>query len=207
MALDGTYSGLTSSVASWMNRTDLATVIPDFVTIVESRIARDLRLRNQIVTTTLNAVASVQSVALPTDWLEFENLSVTLTGTPDTNLQYLTIEQIDAKYPNGGGTSRPFVYTIEGPNLLLGPVPDVNYALGVLYYARFASLITAGTNWLMTNFPNVYLYGALREAALFTMNDERAAHWDTLYTKTVKDVQDIDDTASHSGSAIRVKYL
>lgn len=207
MALDGTYTGLVASISSWMNRTDLATVVPDFVTVVESRIARDLRLRNQIVTSTLTATASVQSVALPADWLEFENLSVTLTGTPDTNLQYLTIEQIDAKYPNGGGTSRPFVYTIEGPNILLGPMPDVNYTIGILYYARFPSLITAGTNWLMTNFPNVYLYGALREAALFTMNDERAAHWDTLYMKTVKDVQDIDDQAAHSGSALRVKYL
>src|ERR1700744_4538937 len=106
MALDGTYTGLQASIASWMNRTDLAAVIPDFVTVVESRIARDLRLRNQIITTTLSATAGVESVALPADWLEFENLSVTLTGTPATNLQYLTIEQMDAKYPNGGGSIR-----------------------------------------------------------------------------------------------------
>lgn len=207
MALDGTYSGLSASVASWMNRTDLAAVIPDFVTIVESRIARDLRLRNQIVTSNLSATGGVQTVALPADWLEFENLTVTLTGTADTPLQYLTIEQMDAKYPNGGSTGRPFVYTIEGPNILLGTPPDLAYTIGVLYYARFPSLVTAATNWLMVNFPNVYLYGAMREAALFTMNDERAGHWDALYTKTVKDVQDIDDQAAHSGSALRVKFL
>lgn len=206
MAL-ATYADLQASIASWMNRTDLTTVIPDFVTIAESRMARDLRVRNQIVSSTLTATAGVQSVALPTDWLEFENLSVTVTGGADTNLQYLTIEQMDAKYPNGGSQSKPFVYTIEGSNLMLGPVPDVNYTIGILYYARFSSLITASTNWLMTNYPNLYLYGCLREASLFVKDEQRAAHWDGLYMKTAADVQDIDDKASHSGSALRVKYL
>lgn len=206
MAL-ATYTDLVASIATWMNRTDLAAVIPDFVTMAESRISRDMRLRAQIVTANLAVTAGVQNVAIPLDWLEFENLSITLTGTQDTPIQYLTIEQMDAKYPNGGAQSRPFVYTIEGQNVLLGPIPDTNYVLGVLYYARFPALATAGTNWLMTNFPTCYLYACLRAAALFTMEDERAAYWDKLYKTTVRDVQDIDDDAAHSGSALRVKFL
>src|SRR3954471_22204853 len=103
------YTDLLASVASWMNRTDLGSVIPDFVTIAEGRIARDLRVRKQLTSTTLSTSASTRLVALPTDWLEFENVSI--AGSPETPAQYVTIEHMDAKYPEGGWSSRPFVFT------------------------------------------------------------------------------------------------
>jgi len=39
------YTDLLASVATWLNRTDLTSVIPDFVTLAEERIARDLAER------------------------------------------------------------------------------------------------------------------------------------------------------------------
>jgi hypothetical protein len=200
-----TYTDLLASVASWANKTDMTAVIPDFVTIAEGRIARDLRIRKQITTTTLTASTSTRNVALPTDWLEFENVSV--DGDPETPLQYVTIEHLDARYPEGGTASKPFVYTIEGDNLLLGPAPDSAYTINCIYYARFPALVTYSTNWLFTNHPSIYLYACLREAYLFMMNDDRAAHYDALYTRNVKDLQTIDDRATHSGSALRVKAI
>lgn len=204
MAL-ATYTDLLASVANWMNRTDLTTVIPDFVTIAEGRISRDLRLRKQITTTTLTGSASTRNVALPTDWLEFENVS--LDGTPETPLKYVTIEHMDAKYPEGGFSGKPFVFTIEGDNMLLGPMPDAVYIVNAIYYARFPALATSGTNWLLTNHPSIYLYSCLREAAAYTMNDERVAHWDKLYQMNVQNLQGVDDRATHSGSALRVSVV
>lgn len=204
MAL-ATYSDLIASIAAWANKTDMAAVIPDFVTIAEGRISRDLRLRKQITTSTLTASTLTRNAALPADWLEFENVSV--DGTPETPLQYVTIEHMDAKYPEGGQSSKPFVYTIEGDNMLLGPAPDSAYTINVIYYARFGSLATNSTNWLLTNHPSIYLYACLREAFLYMMNDERAAHWDAMYQRNVKDLQMVDDRATHSGSALRVKAI
>ena len=199
------YSDLLASVASWMNRTDLAAVIPDFVTISESKIAKELRLRQQITTASIVASVSTRSAALPTDWLELENISV--SGTPDTPLQYVTIEHMDAKYPEAGWSSRPFVYTIEGDNVILGPTPDSAYTIDILYYARFPTLATASTNWLMTNHPNVYLYACLREGAFFTKDAAGAVQWDGLFKQEIKALQDEDDRATHSGSALRVKAV
>ncbi len=149
--------------------------------------------------------SSSRNVALPTDWLEFENVSI--DGTPETPLQYVTIEHMDAKYPEGGWSGKPFVFTIEGENLLLGPTPDIAYTINAIYYARFPALLTAGTNWLLTNHPSLYLYACLREAALFVMNDERAAHWEKLFQMNVDSLQMVDDRATHSGSALRVKQV
>lgn len=204
MAL-ASYSDLLASVASWMNRTDLSAVIPDFVTISESKIAKELRLRQQITTTSITASVSTRSAPLPTDWLELENISV--HGTPDTPLQYVTIEHLDAQYPEGGWSARPYVYTIEGDNVILGPTPDSAYTIDIIYYARFPTLATASTNWLMTNHPNVYLYACLREGAFFTKDAAGAVQWDGLFKQEIKALQVEDDRATHSGSALRVKKV
>jgi hypothetical protein len=199
-----TYSDLLASVASWMNRTDLTSVIPDFVTIAESKIARDMRLRAQITTSTLTTPSDgTRTTALPTDWLEFENVSI--AGTPETPCQYVNVEHMDVKYPIGGNSGRPYVYSIEGPNILFGPVPDAAYTVNIMYYARFPALATNSTNWLMTNHPNIYLYACLREACFFTKKG--AEQWDALYKQEVQNLQSVDDRSTHSGTVLRVKQV
>lgn len=197
------YTALQASIASWMNRTDLTAVIPDFVTITESKIARDLRLRNQLASTTLAVVGSVREVALPTGWLEFE--SVSIAGTPDSYCQYVTSEFLDSRFPNGSYAGKPGYFTVQGTNIVFGPFPDAAYTANASYYAAFAALSTANANWLLTNAPNVYLYGCLREGAFFTKDSAGAAQWDGLYKQEVKTLQDADDKANHSGSAMRVR--
>lgn len=204
MAL-ASYSDLLASVAAWANKTDMTSVIPDFVSIAESRIARDLRLRQQITSGTLTTLTTTRAVALPADWIEFSN--VTVGDNPPNVCQFVTTEHLDTKYPEEGFSGRPFVYSVEGDYVLFGPTPDDAYTVNIDYFARFPDLATNGTNWLLTNHPNVYLYACLREAFLYMFNDERAARWDGLYLQSVKDAQKFDDQSSHSGSALRVKAV
>ncbi len=44
-----TYNELKTSVGDWLNRTDLTTVIPDFIALAEAQIERQLRTRQMIV--------------------------------------------------------------------------------------------------------------------------------------------------------------
>lgn len=202
---DQTYAFLLSEIAQWMNRTDLGAVIPRFVALAESRIARDLRVRKQLTTTVLSASVTTRAISLPTDWLELKNL--TLSGNPFSPLQFMSMDQLDAKYPEGGCSGQPFVYSIEGDNLILGPLPDSAYSVETVYYARFPALATSGSNWLYSNHPQIYLYACLREGAMFVKDAASAAQWDGLFKNEVKSLQDQDDEATHSGSALRVKYL
>lgn len=204
MAL-ASYTDLLASVASWMNRTDLTSVIPDFVTIAESRIARDLRLRNQLTSGTLTTSTTTRSVALPTGFLEFA--SVNIDGTPDTICTYVTPEHLDAKYPQDGYSGKPIVYAIEGGFIQFGPTPDAAYTVNVDYFTRFGALASSSTNWLLTNHPNVYLSACLAQGCLFTMNQEGAAQWNAIYRSEVADLQKDDDIALHSGSVLRVKQV
>jgi hypothetical protein len=98
------------------------------------------------------------------------------------------------------------VFTIVGNSILFGPTPDAVYTVNIDYYGRFDPLSVSPSNGLLTYQPNLYLYACLREAALFVRDDERASHWDALYLGVVKTLTNIDDNATHSGSALRVKY-
>lgn len=200
------YNDLLAAVASWMDRTDLTSVIPDFITVAESRIARDLRIRKQISTTALTTTAGSQSVTLPTDFLELENITLTSTSPPAT-LSVITPEILDRKYPKNYQTGQPMVYALLGDYLKLGPTPDAEYTVSIDYYARFSALSSTSTNWLMTNHPMVYLAGALCEGWLYLQDAEKLAIWDQRYRSEVSQLQDADDDSLRSGSAMRVRTL
>ena len=57
---------------------------------------------------------------------------------------------------------------------------------------------------MLTDNPDVYLYGALLEAEPFLMNDERVQLWATAFKQALDDLQAQDNKDRHSGSAMRV---
>jgi len=200
-----TYSELKTAVANWIHRDDLTSLIPDFITLTEARIARDLRLRRQVTSSTLTATAGTRGITLPTGWLEFEN--VTLATNPERQLTYVNIEHLDSKYPQTSYTGVPAVFSIEANQILLGPTPDDDYTVNILYYAKFDAFSAASdTNWLLTNHPNIYLFGALAEAGTYAQ-DERAQLWEARYQKESQELQTSDDKSQFSGTSLRVRTI
>jgi len=58
------------------------------------------------------------------------------------------------------------------------------------YYAKVVALSDAApTNTMLTNNPDIYLYGALLEAEPFLMNDARAQLWSQAFFKAIQDIQ------------------
>ena len=206
MALDGTYTGLQASIADFLHRSDMTAIIPDLIVLAEARIARDSRVRRQVAITTLSTTANVQAVTLPTDFLEAENVSV-IDGGINKNMEYVNLERLNVKYPEGAQTGVPAVFTFEGNSLLLGPVPDSVYSIDFYYYARWTPLATTPTNWLLTNHPNIYLFGALAEAADYVQSPELAQKWESKYQASVMALQKSDDESQFSGSALRVRTV
>lgn len=207
MALDGTYAGLVGAIAGWLHRADLAAQIPDFIALAEARIARDLRLRLQLATASLVCIPGQREIALPTDYLESENLSVMVAGV-SRSPTYVTAEVADVRFPLGAGNGAPASFTVLGANLLMLPAPDAAYAVTLDYYARLAPLsATNPANFLLKAAPGVYLWGALAEAAPFIAADDRVAIWETKYRSDVEALQAADDEAVRSGSSMRVRAL
>jgi len=123
---------------------------------------------------------------------------------PIDAIQYVSPELLSRVYA-GNSTGRPKVYTMRAGYFLFGPVPDSTYNLEIDYYSKVAALTdSATTNDMLTDNPDVYLYGSLLEAEPFLMNDNRVGLWLAAFDKAISDIQLQDDKDSHSGTELRV---
>ena len=198
----GTYAELQTAVANWLDRDDLPARIPEFITLAEARFNRLLRLRSMESKYTANTVAGQRNLALPTSYIQMRNFQV--NTNPLTTLSYVTPEIYDRLW--GGSTSgTPKFYTILANEVSFGPIPATVMQVEMLFYKKFDNLsVTTTTNSLLTDAPDVYLYGAMMEAEPFIMNDERVALWATSLSKAIQEMQEQDNKDRHSGSALRV---
>jgi len=194
------YTDLQASVANFLHRTDLAAIIPDFITLAEIRINGDLDARLQDVKTTLSVTSGVDNVALPADIINIRHMSVA-TASPIVTMEYQSPDTLVTKHPFGAvGTPRAF--SVIGTAAYMAPIPDANYMLTLIYKGRVPSLSAAGTTWLMTNYPHVYLYGALCESAPYLKDDARIPVWEAKYSEAIDTVNSQD---WYSGSTMRVR--
>ena len=74
-----------------------------------------------------------------------------------------------------------------------------------MFYKKIDALSDSNTTeQMLTDNPDIYLYGALLEAEPFLMNDERVQLWATAFQESVRALQEQDNKDRHSGSAMRV---
>ena len=202
------YTELKTAVANWLDRDDLTARIPEFIALAEARFNRVLRLRSMETKETASTVAGQRNLALPAGYIQMRNFQV--NSSPLTTLSYVTPEIYDRVW--GGSTSgTPKFYTILANEVSFGPIPGSVMEVEMLFYKKFDNLDSATTsgypdsvNWLITNAPDIYLYGTMLEAEPFIMNDERVPLWAQALQQGVSDLQEQDNKDRHSGSALRV---
>jgi len=202
MALSN-YTELKASVADWLNRTDLTGVIPDFIALAEAQIERTLRTRQMMVRAT--ASIDTEYSAVPADFLETK--SIKLNTNPVTSLTFETVDALDSlKSTTYISTGKPQFFSIVGGQIRVLPVPDSTYTAELIYYAKLSKLSsTNATNWLLTQAPDVYLYGSLMQAAPYLKDDSRIPVWAAIYTRGLEELQIADDRGATSGGAIMMR--
>jgi hypothetical protein len=164
-----TYSGLVTSIGLWLERSDLGTMIPDFITLFEARMNRILRTPEMEVTDDLTIDA--ERVDLPTDFLQMRALYI--NGDPRAELEPVSLGTLRTKYALQA-TGQPECYAISGSELVFGPAPDTDYDAVITYYGKLDPISTdAETNWLISSHPDIYLRGVLLEAEFYGWNDDR----------------------------------
>ena len=199
----GTFAQLKTATANWLDRSDLTDRIPEFITLAEARFNRVLRIRDmETVSTAISTSAGTREYSLPTGFVQMKEFH--LSTDPITPLAYITPEMMSRMWA-GSAKAKPQVFTIIADNVRLGPNPDAVYTTSMLYYKTFTALSASNTTSdMLTNNPDVYLYGTLLEAEPFIMNDERVPLWLAAFEKAVSDIQNQDNKDRHSGSQLRV---
>jgi hypothetical protein len=181
------YTELKTAVTNALHRSDLSTAVADFITLAEDKLNKRLRLR--AMENRVTASVSSEYVALPTGFLAMRNFQ--LNTTPRTRLEYATPEWLDVKYPDSSYTGQPKFYAFVGGEIQLAPAPDGTYTAEMSFYEKF-DIATDSTNWLLTNAPRCYYYGALMEAAAYLVNDKRVPMWSQMLEAAIREVEGAD---------------
>ena len=169
-----TYTGLVNAIQAFteVNETTFVDNIPTFVQDTERLVNNMVQLPAFRKNVTGSATASFPYLTLPSDFLATFSVAVMNSGATQTDgYRYLLnkdVNYIREFFPFPGVTGTPQYYGLFDNNtFILGPTPNVNYNIELHYFAYPESIVTAGTTWLSTNYPNVLLYGALAEAYLY----------------------------------------
>lgn len=190
-----TYSDLKSAVADWLERSDLATRIPDFIALAESRLNRLFRGRMTEVNTALTAVPGSRAVTLPAAFTEA--VSVHLAGCVEA-LRFIDPALMEAH----SQAARPVFWTIDGGSLVFERPADQAYAVTLRHLRKFALSDTEPSNPILADYPDLYLFGALLEAAPFLRDADLLALFQARFETALQEAN-AKENLNRAGSKLR----
>lgn len=203
-----TNTELIASIQTWSDRNDAGFVaaIPDFITLFETTANEELALRTRYntQTVTLTLATGGLPVTLPSDFLEAKTF-LNITTTPYQIIPVFNATSLYTQVTNPTATGSPKGVTVTGSNAEFAPFADQIYSVKMYYYAKVPALATASTNWLLTNFPNVYLYGSLLAAEAFLGMDPRLKLWGDLYDNAIQKIAGATERGQYGGSPLTVR--
>lgn len=198
-----TYSELQTTIAGYLARTDLTTQIPDFIRLAETRLRRDLRIRQMLKSVTTATVAGDSTVELPGDFLDVRDFVV--VGNPVQPLNYYSPSAFN-RNTRTWESGKPVDYTVLALDFQLSPVPDSDYTVQLFYFAAPAFLSDTNTsNVFLANTPDALLYGALLEASPYLMDDARINTWGTMFDRAMASITRSDEKGQYSGVPLAIK--
>lgn len=195
------YTSLKASIAERLHRSDLTSLIPEFIADAEARIYNDLRI--QAMEESYSQAIASGVAALPTGFMEWKFLYVDASSAK--KLTRKDAEWIYTNYPTRSAEGTPVFFAREGSNLIFGPYPTDGLTVKGVYYKRPAALSDSNTtNWLIENAPDLLRYAALTEAAVHMRDAEAHQVFDGKTVQLLRRVQKTDDQESFSGSVLSV---
>ena len=198
------YTNLQTTIADTLNRDDLTSVIPTFVSLCEAQVNRDLRHWRMEVRTSGQQSAGDEYMQVPADWVETLRFNVVGNGTSPINL-IVSTTMAERRAVNNDQYGTPSAYTLEAGQFHLYPTPIADVDLELLYYAQVPDLASNATNWLLSTAPDVYLYGSLLHSAPYLQDDNRVGVWAQLYSAAVTRLNEASTSAKYSGVSLKSK--
>lgn len=174
MALSN-YSELKASIADWLARDDLTDRIPDFISLFEAFARREyggavLAVREDILTDAGEATVMLS---------ETPRNIITISHSTGDDIRQSSQQEIMRMTPTSG---RPRFWCFDTDKTIrFYPTPDAEYSLVMYKQANLDGLVSASeSNYLLTNYPDVYLYGSLIQARQF-LQDEALQQYEQRY--------------------------
>ena len=202
MPLD-VFSNLKASIKSRSKRNDISDAdIEDYINQCESEYHNNsispLRIRSMEARATAAADITTRFLALPDAYLQMRRLKLNdpYSGGSDRDIEFLAPEQM----PLNNLTQIPTFFSVT-TQLEFDSIPDQAYTVEMQYIKKITALSDANTtNDVLTNYPNIYVFGALWALFQDAMEGDVAEYW---YGKFISSIQgaNLSDQAGRYGPA------
>jgi len=185
------FSSLQTAIAAWTHRTDLTSVIPDFIGMAEKRMQVDLKVSELEKTGTITTTSGNNTVSLPSDF------STLIAASLDSGGQTITLDSMPlhvllGQYGNSS-TGTPHSYALLNNSLVLGPTPAGALTITVRYSSNIPALsVSNTTNDVLTKYPDLYLNCCMVFAALFLQDDGLLQRYESAYQQAINAINNAE---------------
>lgn len=190
MSLD-TYANLKLEVAEWAGHANLDVTsggVDTFIDVTEAWLNRNLRVEQMLVQNDALTVSATGVVTHPSDWLAWKR--ITILDAPMIDLPAHS-EASAYLLDNSNSSGTPACHIVRGSSTQVWPVPDATYVYRGIYYGKIPALSgSQTTNWLLTAYPDAYLYGCLALGFGRLMDDRHSAQWMSAFLGVVDEIRE-----------------
>jgi hypothetical protein len=104
---------------------------------------------------------------------------------------------------NNNVAGKPRFYYINANELEFYPTPDQAYTMTMLYYAKLDALSDdVASTWLLIQYPDVYLYACLIDAAAYLFDEQKIVLWTQRYKQAIAELNSESERTQFSGGAL-----
>lgn len=178
------YTELQAAIASRLHSSSYTALIVDYITLAEKSLNHVLKLTAQELETTLTATVGSRLLTPPSLFGAPIALYLT-TWLPRIGLEYkLPIEM--QVYSSNGPAGQ---WTLDGANIATNTPADQAYTYALRYATEY-NIASTSTNTLLTNYPDLYLYGALIEAGNDQVSMTSLPLYERRYARALQECAD-----------------
>jgi hypothetical protein len=211
MTLIANYTALQTAVTEYLARdqdTTLVARIPSFIQLAESKFNRQLFVRQmerRSIAVVDPTADEPEFIALPSDFQSMRRIRLTsVAGKP--SLEFKSGTQMDEyRFGTSNVAARPRYFTLFGDELELAPTPDAAYTIEMVYRQAIPPLASNDTNWLLALAPDLYLYGALLEAAPYLKEDARIQTWGLGLSSALSELNNLGLTSTFNAGPMSMR--
>ena len=198
MALS-TYTELAAAVADWLNRQgadDITINAENFIDLAQRRVQREVRVPPmEVLVEDLTITDGIASI--PTAMLDVKEM-LARTNSCAWEVQRSIYSRVKREQASAGQGPRYFDTVAD--NFVFGPEPSSGVTVDLVYYQEIEFISPAvAQNWFSQYAPELILFGALAEAAIFMKDTEQEQKYDAKYTQVLQGLKDQKQRAEYSG--------
>lgn len=200
------YDDIIQAALSYADREDEDVVkqMDVFLRVVESRINKNLTLREQYLRAAILISEETEYYGLPKGFSRLRDIEIKTHVSSGERFtpRYLNPEQMNAHITSGSSVPS---YTIIANQIQLFPTHD-QWVCEIVYAAKVEPLTNVDPeNWLTLMSPSTYIFGLLVEINAFVRDQAAAEVWDSRFTTDMDQLIMQDDSSKWSGSSLQIR--